>query len=62
MSDADHLRSQAQLCFDIAMLLSDRVAVEKVRSEAFEYLARAAELDGLELASSAQTARRVGNR
>lgn len=61
MSDADHLRLQAQLCFDIAQLLSDRVAVEKIRSEACEYLARAEELDSLELAPSLQTARRVAS-
>jgi hypothetical protein len=45
MSDADHLRSEAQLCFDLAKLLSDRVAAEKLQSEATNYLARAAELD-----------------
>jgi hypothetical protein len=61
MSDADHLRSQAQLCFDIAQLMSDRVAVEKVRSEAFECLALAGQLDALELAASPQTARRVAS-
>ena len=53
MSDADRLRCEAQLCLDIARLLSDRVAAEKLRSHAANYLVRAAELDGRVIASSA---------
>jgi hypothetical protein len=49
MSDADRLRSEAQLCFDIAMLLSDRVAAAKLRCEAARHLARATELDAREI-------------
>jgi hypothetical protein len=52
MSDADHLRLQAQFCFDIARLLSDRVAAEQLRSEAAGYLSRAVELDARNVAAS----------
>jgi hypothetical protein len=57
MSDVDRLRSEAQLCLDIAELLSDHVAAEKLRSVAFKYLTRAAEVDARDSLSS-EAARR----
>ena len=52
MSDADRFRAEAQLCLDIARLLSDRVAAHKLRSEAAKYLVRAAELDARDIAAA----------
>lgn len=45
MTDADHLRSEARLCLDIAQQLSDPAAAQKLRSEAAGLFARAAESD-----------------
>lgn len=48
MTDADYLRSEAQVCLDVARLLSDQAAAEKLQSEATALFARAAELDARE--------------
>ena len=52
MSDADRFRAEAQLCLDIARLLSDRVAAQQLRSEAAKYLVRAAEIDARDIAAA----------
>jgi hypothetical protein len=48
MTDADHLRSEARLCLDIAQQLSDHAAARQLRCEAAELFARAAESDASE--------------
>ena len=45
MQDARYLRAQARLCLEIASQLSDPKAAERLRAEAADYHARAAELE-----------------
>jgi hypothetical protein len=45
MSDAHYLRSQAELCMDVARRLSDRNAAGHLKAKAADYLSRAAELE-----------------
>jgi hypothetical protein len=45
MQDAQYFRAQAQLCLEIARQLSDRVAAEKIRLTAADYLSKAEELE-----------------
>ena len=45
MQDAYYLRSQAELCLEIAGQMSDRRDAERLRANAADYLARAAELE-----------------
>ena len=45
MQDARYLRAQARLCLEIASVLSDAKAAEKLRGEAASYHARAAEIE-----------------
>jgi hypothetical protein len=41
MEDAAYLRSQAELCLEIAQQMSDPVAAQELRLKAAQYLARA---------------------
>jgi hypothetical protein len=41
MEDAAYLRSQAELCLEIAQQMSDPVAARELRLKAAQYLARA---------------------
>ena len=41
MQDAQHLRDQAALCLEIARQMSDRQAVENLRTSAAHYFAKA---------------------
>jgi hypothetical protein len=45
MRDAQHCRAQAELCLQIAGLLSDPEAAAGLRTRAAEYLTHAAELE-----------------
>jgi hypothetical protein len=45
-SQAVHLRSQAEMCLEIAEKISDRNAAENLRGKAAQYFARAVELEG----------------
>ncbi len=58
---AQNLRSEALLFFDIARLLSDRVAAEELCSKAFEYLSRAAERDAANKLPSPRPCGGLGN-
>ena len=45
MHDAGFLRSQAEMCLEVATKLSDRRAAENMRAKAAEYFLRAVELE-----------------
>ena len=45
MRDAHHCRAQAELCLQIAGLLSDQEAAADLRTRAAEYLTHAVELE-----------------
>jgi hypothetical protein len=45
MRDAEHCRTQAELCLQIAELLSDPEAATDLRTRAADYLACAVELE-----------------
>ena len=45
MQDARYLRAQAALCLEIAAQMSDPKSAEKLRADAAQYHARAAELE-----------------
>jgi len=49
---SQYLRAQAQLYFDIALLLADRQAAEGARATADKYLAQAEEMEQAERVSS----------
>jgi hypothetical protein len=45
MQDAGFLRTQAEMCLEVARKLSDRKAAENLRAKAAEYFSRAVELE-----------------
>jgi hypothetical protein len=45
MRDARYLRAQAELCLEMAWLISDRTACENLRAEAARYRAEAAAIE-----------------
>jgi hypothetical protein len=45
MRDAAFLRSQAEMCREVASKISDRKAAESLRVRAAEYVSRAVELE-----------------
>jgi hypothetical protein len=45
MQDAGFLRSQAEMCLEVAGKISDRKAADNLRAKAAEYFSRAVELE-----------------
>jgi hypothetical protein len=45
MRDADYFRTQAELCFELARYLGDKVDAEEARDRGERYLLRAKEAD-----------------
>jgi hypothetical protein len=45
VNDAQRLRSQAELCLQIARLMTDRTAANQLHTKAADYLAQAVELE-----------------
>jgi hypothetical protein len=45
VNDAQRLRSQAELCLQIARLMTDRSAANQLHTKAADYLAQAVELE-----------------
>jgi hypothetical protein len=56
MADAHYQRAQAELCLELASLLSDAEAVADLRAEAVQHLAHAARLEA-QLGSTSSTER-----
>jgi hypothetical protein len=47
MRDARYLRSQAELCLQIARQMSDRKVAERLRADAAQYHAEATRIEGI---------------
>jgi predicted NAD/FAD-dependent oxidoreductase len=48
MRDAQYLRTQAELCLELARQMSDRHTVENLKAEAARYQAEAADIESAE--------------
>jgi len=54
MRDANYLRTQAELCLEMARNMADAASAESLRAEAARYLAEAKELEAAERQSTTQ--------